>query len=175
MSIADQASGQFTALAILAALTERERSGLGRIVDIAMCDAIAWLTQLAWPDGHGAIGPCTRWPAQDGWIAAPQRNKRSTPSSARPTPPPARATNWSTIWRGTASRLPVLEPAEVFAQPVIRDRRSIHKVASGDDTARILAMPFGLTGTPALRPRRMHALGEDNAALLPAEPTRATA
>jgi hypothetical protein len=37
-------------------------------------------------------------------------------------------------------------------------------------------MPFGLTGTPALRPRRMHALGEDNAALLATDqPTRATA
>ena len=47
---------------------------------------------------------------------------------------------------------------------------------AGDDTARVLAMPFGLTGTPALRPRRMHALGEDNAALLATDqPTRATA
>jgi len=176
MSIADQSSGQFVALAILAALTERERSGRGRIVDIAMCDAIAWLTQLAWPDGHSAIGPCVRWPAQDGWvaIAATEQTVRAVIS---PDEAATRTRNELVEYlaRHAIQAAPVLEPAEVFAQPVIRDRRSIHDVVSGDDTARILAMPFGLTAPPARRPRRMHALGEDNAALLPAEPTRATA
>ncbi len=172
-SIADQASGQLTALAVLAALTQRERSGRGQIVDIAMCDAIAWLTQLAWPDGHSAIGACSRWPARDGWVAAAAteaavRAVIGTQDTASHT----RAELVDQLARHAIQAAPVLEPAEAFAQPVITRRRSIHDVAAGDDTARMLAMPFGLTATPALRPRRMHALGEDNAALLPHAPAR---
>jgi crotonobetainyl-CoA:carnitine CoA-transferase CaiB-like acyl-CoA transferase len=173
MSIADQSSGQFTALAILAALTDRERSGFGRIVDIAMCDAIAWLTQLAWPNGQSAIGACARWQARDGWIAVAAREEAVraviAPQDATAR---TRAELVDHLARHGIQAAPVLEPAEVFAQPVIRDRRSIHDVVSGDDTARILAMPFGLTATPAVPPQRMHVLGEDNAALLHNQPTR---
>ena len=177
MSIADQSSGQFTALAVLAALTQRERSGRGQIVDIAMCDAIAWLTQLAWPDGQSAIGPCARWPAQDGWVAA-AATEDAVRAVIAPQDATARTRNELVdhLVRHGIQAAPVLEPAEVFAQPVISDRRSVHDVVAGDDTPRVQAKPFGLTGTPALRPRRMHALGEDNAALLATDqPTRATA
>ncbi len=172
-SIADQLSGHFCGLAVLAALTERERSGRGQIVDIAMCDSIAWLTQPAWPDGRSTIGPCSRWRTKDGWLAAAAAEDAvravtgTQPMTARP------RSEWvAELARHGIPAAPVLEPAEVFAQPVIRDRRSIYEIVCGDTTARVLAMPFGLTATPALRPRRMHVLGEDNAALLPDDRTR---
>jgi crotonobetainyl-CoA:carnitine CoA-transferase CaiB-like acyl-CoA transferase len=167
-SIADQMSGHLTALAILAALAERERSGQGQIIDTAMCDAIAWLTQLAWPDGHSAIGVCSRWRAKDGWVAA-----AATEAAVRDAIGMQDATSRSRnelvadLARLGISAAPVLEPAEAFAQPVLQTRRSVFDIASGDTTARLLTIPLDLTLTPVLRPQRMHALGEDNAALLP--------
>ena len=167
-SIADQMSGQFAALAILAALAERERSGQGQVVDIAMCDAVGWLTQLAWPDGHSAIGPCSRWPAKDGWVAvAASETAVRDAIGPQDTASRSRAEWVELLARHGIQAAPVLEPAEVFAQPVMRRRRSVFDVASGNSTARLLAIPLGLTATPVLRPQRMHALGEDNAALLP--------
>ena len=167
-SMADQMSGQFAALAILAALAERERSGQGQVVDIAMCDAVAWLTQLAWPDGHSAIGVCSRWPAKDGWVAvaATEAAVRDV-IGAQDTALRSRAEWVEELARHGIQAAPVLEPAEAFAQPVMRRRGSVFDVASGNTTARLLAIPLGLTATPVLRPQRMHALGEDNAALLP--------
>ncbi len=167
-SIADQMSGQFAALAILAALAERERSSQGQIVDIAMCDAVGWLTQLAWPDGHSAIGACSRWPAKDGWVAVAATEAAVRDAiGAQDSAVRSRAEWVELLARHGIQGAPVLEPAEVFAQPVMRRRGSVFDVASGSSTARLLAIPLGLTATPVLRPARMHALGEDNAALLP--------
>lgn len=48
ISAADIGGGQVGLLAILAALEQRERTGKGAIIDIAMQDVGAWLTQLRW-------------------------------------------------------------------------------------------------------------------------------
>lgn len=175
-SVADQMSGHLAALAILAALAERERSGQGQIVDIAMCDALAWLTQLAWPDGAGAIGPCSRWPAKDGWVAAAAT--REAIRSAIGTEDSAARTRdeWlEVLARHGIQAAPVLEPAEAFAQPVLRRRCSVFDIVSGGTTAHLLTVPLGLTATPVLRPQRLLALGEDNAALLTNHQTRPAA
>lgn len=164
-SIADQISGHLTALVVLAAVIERDRSGRGQIIDIAMADAIAWLTQLAWPDGDGAIGPTSRWQAKDGFVVA-----AADEASVRAALAGAGASLTRAEWVAACARqgiaaAPVLEPAEVFAQQAIRDRDAIFAVRSGTATAPALALPFGLLGTPALRPGRIAALGEDNTLL----------
>ena len=48
ISAADIGGGQVGLLAIVAALERRERTGLGAIIDIAMQDVGAWLTQTRW-------------------------------------------------------------------------------------------------------------------------------
>ena len=164
-SIADQVSGHLTALTILAAIIERDRSGQGQIVDIAMCDAIAWLTQLAWPHGKAAIGACSIWQASDGWVAA-AADASAIQGSIRPSHQQTRADLVAAFELAGIRAAPMLEPAEVFAQPLFATRKSIFDVLSGASPAPVLTLPFGLTVTPALRPARMHSLGEDNAALL---------
>lgn len=168
-SIADQVSGHLTALTILAAVLERGCSGRGQMVDIAMSDAIASLTQLSWPDGRGTIGPCARLQATDGWVAV-----AADEAAFRDRLPSRERTRDEWIadlgCLGIAAA-PVPEPAEVFAQPIQRNRKSVFDVMSGSAPAPVLTLPFGLTLTPVLRPPRMHALGEDNGALLQQDPT----
>jgi crotonobetainyl-CoA:carnitine CoA-transferase CaiB-like acyl-CoA transferase len=55
-SMADVMGAAFAATAILAALEERQRSGLGQFIDLSMQDICAWSTQIAW-NGHGLDAP----------------------------------------------------------------------------------------------------------------------
>lgn len=67
-SYADLGAAHVAAFGIVAAVVERDRSGRGQMVDVAMQDALVWLTQLGWPgvgcppyrvsggDGRWALG-----------------------------------------------------------------------------------------------------------------------
>lgn len=79
--IADITAGIYTALAVLAALLARERSGRGQEIDIALLDAqVSWLSNLAskyLADGepleklgnaHPSIVPYQTFPTASGWI-----------------------------------------------------------------------------------------------------------
>ncbi|MBN9560789.1 MAG: CoA transferase [Alphaproteobacteria bacterium] len=67
ISIADICGGELALLAILAALEMRKTSGKGLHADLAMQDAAAWLTQLAW---NGPPPPVPRALAcADGYVA----------------------------------------------------------------------------------------------------------
>jgi len=81
LSLGDIAAGLFTAIGILAALRERDRSGEGQLVDISMLDCqIAILEnafmryfltgQVPGPLGtrHPAATPFQAFPTKDGWI-----------------------------------------------------------------------------------------------------------
>src|SRR5690606_8202991 len=60
--------GIMAAVAIVAALNHRERTGRGQYIDMSMQDVTAWLTQTAWNDGHvkaPAIIACS-----DGYVFA---------------------------------------------------------------------------------------------------------
>jgi crotonobetainyl-CoA:carnitine CoA-transferase CaiB-like acyl-CoA transferase len=55
-SIADVMGAAFAATAVLAALEERQRSGLGQFIDLSMQDICAWATQIAW-NGRSLAAP----------------------------------------------------------------------------------------------------------------------
>jgi len=58
MSSSDLAAGVSVVGAVLAALRERERTGAGMHIDLAMADVGVWMTQNAWPEVfHGAGHP----------------------------------------------------------------------------------------------------------------------
>jgi crotonobetainyl-CoA:carnitine CoA-transferase CaiB-like acyl-CoA transferase len=57
ISAADIGGGQTGLLAIVAALVQRDRTGRGATIDIAMQDVGAWLTQLRW----NAAAPPASW------------------------------------------------------------------------------------------------------------------
>lgn len=82
VAIVDISTGLFAATAILAALHERERSGCGQYLDVALLDSqIAWLANVAhnylatgqparrWGNAHPSIVPYETLPTRDGWVA----------------------------------------------------------------------------------------------------------
>jgi formyl-CoA transferase len=82
VAIADITTGLFAATAILAALHEREFSGLGQAIDVALLDAqVAWLANVSqnylatgvsparYGNAHPSIVPYETFPACDGAIA----------------------------------------------------------------------------------------------------------
>ena len=82
VAIVDISAGLFAATAILAALHERSRSGLGQYIDVALLDAqVAWLANVAqnylatgqtpgrYGNAHPSIVPYEPLPTADGHVA----------------------------------------------------------------------------------------------------------
>ncbi|MCL4241879.1 MAG: CoA transferase [Dehalococcoidia bacterium] len=80
-SIGDMGAGMFTAIGVLSALVERDRSGLGQHVDVAMLDTQVALMEnaivryTATGEVQGPVGfrhplstPHQAFPASDGWV-----------------------------------------------------------------------------------------------------------
>jgi len=166
-SIADQLAGHYAAAGILAALGERERSGRGQIVDIAMSDAMAWLTQLAWHTGSPQSA-VSQWETRDGWVVADAEQAAVLHVLGRVSPTTlTRAEFVEKMARRSVLAAAVLEVDEVLAQPVIETRGSLHQIETGDGAfTSIFAVPLGLTLTPVLRAHRMARLGADSADFL---------
>lgn len=89
VAIVDITAGLYATVAILAALHEREASGLGQYVDIALLDAqVAWLANVAsnylvskerpgrYGNAHPNIVPYEPFATRDGWIALAVGNDR---------------------------------------------------------------------------------------------------
>jgi len=87
LPMADLGTGLFAAVGILAAVVERERTGTGQLVDVAMFDAMAGLlTQHAGRyfmtgesagragNGHPAVAPYGSYPAADGDIVIDRKS-----------------------------------------------------------------------------------------------------
>jgi crotonobetainyl-CoA:carnitine CoA-transferase CaiB-like acyl-CoA transferase len=168
VSTADLMAGQFAALGILAALEERAGSGLGQHVDISMCDAIAWLTQLAWPDGVQVIGPWAMVRASDGYVVVEvQADALGGLMEGMDALQADRAAVVRHLRGRGAGAAPVLDPGEVIVQPALVRRGTVLDVpAARGEVVRVLRVPFGLQATPTARNLRVAGLGEDNAALL---------
>jgi formyl-CoA transferase len=82
VAIVDLTAGMFATISILAALHERERSGQGQYLDLALLDAqVAWLANVGsnylisgqrpgrYGNAHPNIVPYETFPTSDGWIA----------------------------------------------------------------------------------------------------------
>lgn len=89
VAIVDITAGLYAAVGILAALHERQRSGQGQFIDIALLDAqVAWLANVGsnylvsgekprrYGNAHANIVPYEPFPTRDGWIAIAVGNDR---------------------------------------------------------------------------------------------------
>lgn len=68
ISAGDITGGILALYAVLTMIAERDRSGRGQSIDLAMQDATVWLTQTAWNGEEQDT--CTIFPVFDGYIAA---------------------------------------------------------------------------------------------------------
>jgi crotonobetainyl-CoA:carnitine CoA-transferase CaiB-like acyl-CoA transferase len=167
VSTADLMSGQFCALGIMAALAERERSGRGQLVDISMYDTIAWLTQLAWPDGRHVIGPWATLQASDGYVLVETATERARELAAGCEPRALTREALADHLRARgASACPVLDPVEAIFQPALAARGTVIAMPTADGAhLDILRVPLGLRTTPPRRDMHVPGLGQDNEAL----------
>jgi formyl-CoA transferase len=89
VAIVDLTAGMYATIAILAALHERARSGLGQFIDMALLDAqVAWLANVGsnflvsgerparYGNAHPNIVPYQPFPTADGWLAVGVGNDR---------------------------------------------------------------------------------------------------
>jgi crotonobetainyl-CoA:carnitine CoA-transferase CaiB-like acyl-CoA transferase len=96
LPMADLGTGLFAAIGILAAVVEKQRTGRGQLVDVAMFDAMAGLlTQHAGRyfmtgelagrpgNGHPAVAPYGTYPAADGDIVIANLGESFWPKTAR--------------------------------------------------------------------------------------------
>lgn len=163
-SMADQLAGHYAAAGIMAALADRDVTGRGQIVDVAMTDAIAWLTHAAWNGEAAETEPHVRLPAADGWVLA----SSSADDVSRAVADTRALSRHALIEALAAKRIPaaaVLEVDEVLGQPELRARRSVYEAATDGGAAPVFVAPFGLTATPVRRGERVATVGEDNPAV----------
>jgi len=163
-SIADQLAGHFLAAGVVAALLERNRTGAGSAVEVAMADTIAWLTHLAWTDDT-ALPSAQRVTARDGWIVAD--GVALTPAELAELRTTTRDEAVALLAARGINAAPVLDVDEVLAHPTLLARGSLHDIeVPGGGTAPLFAAPLGM---PVAHPQRMTALRTDADFLFPSK------
>jgi crotonobetainyl-CoA:carnitine CoA-transferase CaiB-like acyl-CoA transferase len=150
-SIADQLAGHFAAAGIVSALHAVATTGQAQHVDMAMVDAIAWLTHLAWA-GPDTLPPACRIRTRDGFVMAAAAN---LPVESRL----SRVELVEALAATGIAAAPVLDADEVLQQPALVARSSLKQVEApmGHCVIDVFAAPFGM---PVVVPGRMARLGE---------------
>jgi crotonobetainyl-CoA:carnitine CoA-transferase CaiB-like acyl-CoA transferase len=70
ISIADLSAAHIATLATLASLRLGSSARAGGHIDLSMLRGMAWMTQLAWPDGNSHFPPAVTIPCSDGFVVA---------------------------------------------------------------------------------------------------------
>ncbi len=145
-SVADLVAAHLAALAVVAALRQRDRTGEGVEIDLSMFHAVFWLTQTA---GSAAPGGFCRLPAADGWLvaAAEQAVVREWVGPAGATMPAAELLE--RLRAGGIAAARVRELGEVLGDPLLTRRHMLFRTTAPDGAPVTLhGAPFGLTVTP---------------------------
>lgn len=167
-SVADLLASHVSPLGVLAALRHRDRTGEGQHIDISMRDALAWTTQLSWPDGTPSLPDCSRHACTDGWVVAQETD--AAVNDALDGDKSADLTREQTIARLRNSDIAaarVLELDELFRLPLCEARHLFCLADTpGGTPAPVLAAPYGLTATAAHPGTTIKAPGADNKELI---------
>jgi crotonobetainyl-CoA:carnitine CoA-transferase CaiB-like acyl-CoA transferase len=167
LSVADLLAAHLSPLAILAALRHRDRTGTGQHIDLSMRDALAWTTQLTWPDGAWSLPPYRQIACADGWVVAEAAPVRIDAALRGVTPDTENCADM--LAQFATDGIPaakVLELDEIFTHPMSA-RRNLFGLADteGGVPAPVLAAPYALCGTPLSNDRPVPAAGADNGML----------
>ena len=173
ISAADVVGGEYSLLAILAALEYRDRTGRGQHIDISMQDVASWVTQTSWNDMVPA-GPVTVVSCRDGYAlldadpacAARRLARRHSRYEGGLTAASGltRALFASDAQDAGMDTAPVLSVSEAVASPQARARQVIVYGADAEGIQRpLLNSPLRLKMTPPRVMRPIGTLGEANA------------
>jgi len=164
-SVADLLASHVSPFGVLAALRHRDRTGEGQHIDISMRDALAWTTQLSWPDGAPSLPDACRLACSDGWVVA-QASDKTVHSVVTE---PGTLTCETAVSRLREAGIPaarVLELDELFHLPLCAARGLFLQADTpGGVPAPVLAPPYRLTVTPLVPGTVIRAPGADNAIL----------
>lgn len=155
ISTADVIGAAMTVVAVLGALHERERSGLGQYIDLSMQDIVAWATQTVWNEG-GPRPTLRLRPCSDGLLLA---------VGGGDLPPLEHVTRAEAVALGDAQGIrcaAVLSPEEVVHAPETAARQLHFRVSDERGEWPALAVPLRLMDTPPLVKRPGPSLGADN-------------
>jgi crotonobetainyl-CoA:carnitine CoA-transferase CaiB-like acyl-CoA transferase len=151
-SIADQLSAHFASASIVAALINRDKSHKGQIVDVAMADAIAWLTQLDWNE-ISSTNKTFQLQAKDGWVISNQNIEGNFDNLDR-----HELTQYLNSLNIEAT--PVLEINEVINQQSLVDRNFKYQIKmQNSEMADLISPPLGV---PVFEPNDFFTLGMHN-------------
>jgi len=166
-SVADLLASHVSPLGVLAALAHRDRTGEGQHIDISMRDALAWTTQLSWPDGEPSLPARACLTCNDGWVVAQVAEPEAAAALTDATPADLSCTDTIARLRGAGiAAARVLELDELYHLPLCAERRLFrHATTPGGEPAPVLAAPYRLTATPIEPGTEIKAAGADNGIL----------
>jgi formyl-CoA transferase len=161
-SVADLLASHVSPLGVLAALRHRDRTGEGQHIDISMRDALAWTTQLSWPDGAPSLPDACRLGCSDGWVVAQAAEAAMRGVLSEPGGLTCEAAIACLRQAGIAAAR-VLELDELFHLPLCAARGLFLQAETpGGVPAPVLAPPYRLTATPLVPGTVIRAPGADN-------------
>lgn len=175
ISAADILGGELALLAIVSALAYRERSGAGQAIDIAMQDAGAWATQLAW-GSSAAPSNAVILACADGYLAIDGDEARLTawldrhgPASGNAHPDATRVAVAASAAAAGLLCAPVNSVSDVLKEPQVSARELVlHAVTEDGLRWPLLNSPLRLARTPPRVRRPIGRLGEANDEILEA-------
>jgi len=140
-ALGDTAAGLYAVIGLLAALHERERTGVGRYVDVAMYDAMIAIADVVHLDSMGVvpsralegIGIITAFRARNGWFTVEV----------------VREPHFVRLAEGGVVAGPVNSAADIRADPHVVARRLVHELDADSSTVAVVGNPIDFGGSPA--------------------------
>ncbi|MBN9051059.1 MAG: CoA transferase [Rhizobiales bacterium] len=145
ISIADTLGGTTSLFCILAMLEQRDRTGIGAFIDLAMQDVGIWATQNAWMTGNRH--PHTTLACKDGYVAVLATTDKTTYTLQSAGIDPKASTRDETVaalFKHDLAAAPVRSVDEIGVSDQ-RDNGFIRMVQAGERRWPLLEPPFRLS------------------------------
>jgi crotonobetainyl-CoA:carnitine CoA-transferase CaiB-like acyl-CoA transferase len=160
ISIADTAGGMLGLFCILAMLEQRELSGQGSFIDLAMQDVVVWLTHTAWQ--AGARSPHVVLTCCDGEVAVVYDQNTIDACLVTAKIEPKSSTRQRVVETLLAANIPAAPVRSVDEVGASERGKFIRMVKSGDNLWPLLELPFKLSRMQTYELRPIEALGGAN-------------
>jgi crotonobetainyl-CoA:carnitine CoA-transferase CaiB-like acyl-CoA transferase len=166
ISIADLLGAETAVLAVLAALSYRDRTGHGQYIDLSMQDIASWLTEPAWNGSFGSPS-LSVFACHDGFLLV-EAGTVELEAAGLPAQLMDRQRDDVAfhLTRAGIRSAPVLGVNEMALATQTISRQLWHNVSKDGLSWPLLANPLRLEGTPPQTRMPMPALGLDNESIL---------